>query len=156
MPAKAVSKEQRAASRAAKGGSSARNTLTRGYGRRFQAEGRLGGCSKVTSHGVDGSRRRRREFCVQHAVEGMGHIGKKTCGSNDCSKKPTYGVDGSSRADFCAQKAVKGMAIVGSKTCSRDGCLKITSHGLEGGRKPGVLRPARREPMHFSRPFWPV
>lgn len=43
---------------------------------------------------------------------------RKRCSHGGCAKTPSFGVDGSKRADFCSQHAKEGVVNVVSKMCS--------------------------------------
>ena len=59
----------------------------------------------------------------------------KTCCREGCSKRPSFGLAESRKAEFCSQHARNGMVNVVSKTCCREGCSKQPSFGLAGSRK---------------------
>ncbi|CAM9153130.1 unnamed protein product [Sphacelaria rigidula] len=59
----------------------------------------------------------------------------KDCGNDNCSKKPSYGVMGSRKAEFCAAHASSRMTTLTSKKCGNEGCFKYPSYGVEGSRK---------------------
>ena len=45
----------------------------------------------------------------------MVDVWSKTCASDECSRKPSYGVEGSRKAEYCVQHALKGMVNVYSQ-----------------------------------------
>ena len=52
---------------------------------------RTEGCGKLPSFGVAGTKKTR-EYCTQHAVEGMVH--NKKCRTEGCGKRPSFGFAG--------------------------------------------------------------
>ncbi|CAM9633284.1 unnamed protein product [Hapterophycus canaliculatus] len=77
-------------------------------------------CSKRPTYGVAGSTKR--EFCSQHAKEGMINVNNKRCIQANCTTIPSFAVAGSKKAEFCSQHAREGMIDVRSKRCSQRGC----------------------------------
>lgn len=91
-------------------------------------------CSKQASYGVEGSRRR--QFCAQHAEDGMIDVCSKRCIFEGCSKHPTFGVAGSRKREFCSKHAGQGMMDLKlMKRCEYIGCSKHPSYGVEGGKR---------------------
>ncbi|CAN0539278.1 unnamed protein product [Ectocarpus sp. 8 AP-2014] len=68
------------------------------------------GCSKQRSHGVVGTEKR--EFCGEHAVEGMVSLLGKRCAHEDCSNRPSHGLAGSREKKFCRAHAGDGMVVI--------------------------------------------
>ncbi|CAM9522436.1 unnamed protein product [Sphacelaria rigidula] len=72
----------------------------------------------------------------------MVDVVSKQCGDEGCSKKPSYGVAGSKKAEFCSQHARGGMVNVRFQTCCSEGCSKKPSYGVAGSKN------ARFSPQH--------
>eukprot|EP00752_Nemacystus_decipiens_P013852 g12298.t1 len=91
-------------------------------------------CSKQASYGVEGTRRR--QFCAQHAAEGMVDVCSKRCVGEGCSKHATFGVEGSRKREYCAKHADWGMVDLKlMRRCGFEGCSKHPSFGVEGGKR---------------------
>ena len=64
----------------------------------------------------------------------VGVINKK-CRTQDCRKRPSFGVAGTKMAEYCAQHALDGMVDVCKKKCRTESCCKNPSFGVEGTKK---------------------
>lgn len=59
----------------------------------------------------------------------------RECAANDdCAKRPSSGVEGSSKVEYCPHHARVGMVNVTHRKCTND-CAKQPCFGLEGSRK---------------------
>ncbi|CAM9813869.1 unnamed protein product, partial [Ectocarpus sp. 13 AM-2016] len=59
----------------------------------------------------------------------------KGCGHPGCIKRPSFGNDGSKKAEFCSQHSQQGMVNVVSKRCGHPGCTKHPTYGQAGSKK---------------------
>lgn len=59
----------------------------------------------------------------------------KRCGQQNCTKKPSFAVDGSSKAHFCSEHKEEGMVDVVYKERLHSGCSKRPSYGVDGSGK---------------------
>lgn len=96
------------------------------------------GCSKGPSYGEAGGTKR--EFCAQHAPEGMVNLNslnhnRKQCKHPSCTKQPSYGAKGTTKREFCAQHALDGMVDIHNKRCEHQGCGKGAAYGSAGSGK---------------------
>ncbi len=58
----------------------------------------------------------------------------KHCHYDECTTRPSYGVDdGSRKAEFCSQHAKAGMVDVVNRRCAHQGCTKGPSYGKDDG-----------------------
>ena len=91
-------------------------------------------CPKQASYGLKGTARR--QFCAQHAVDGMVDVCSKRCSREGCSKHATFGVPGSRKREFCSTHAAQGMVdLKFMKRCGFEGCYKHPSYGVVGGKR---------------------
>ena len=67
--------------------------------------------------------------------DGMINVVSKSCAHNSCTKRPSYGVAGSRKAEYCSQHASDGMIDVVRKRCAHNSCTKHSSYGVAGSRK---------------------
>ncbi|CAM9586530.1 unnamed protein product [Ectocarpus sp. 4 AP-2014] len=51
----------------------------------------------------------------------------RKCGHPGCMKQPSFGTDGSKKAEFCSQHAKQGMVNLRSRRCNHPGCMKRPS-----------------------------
>jgi len=70
-------------------------------------------------------------YCVSQGFGVMIIVRSKKCVSDECPKKPSYGVAGSRKAEYCAQHALEGMVGVYLKKC----VPKLPTYGISGSRK---------------------
>ncbi|CAM9540904.1 unnamed protein product, partial [Ascophyllum nodosum] len=80
------------------------------------------------SFGVAGTTTR--EYCAQHAKEGMVDICSRKFRTKGCGKVPSFGVAGTKMRKYCAQHAPDGVVNVCIKMCRNTGGDK-TSFGTE-------------------------
>ncbi|CBN77521.1 EsV-1-7 [Ectocarpus siliculosus] len=66
----------------------------------------------------------------------MVDVVNRRCRHPGCTKRPSFGQDGSKKQEFCAQHAHQGMVDIVSKRCARPGCMKQPRFGNEGSKKP--------------------
>ncbi|CAN0228026.1 unnamed protein product, partial [Ascophyllum nodosum] len=64
---------------------------------------RTEGCGKQPSFGVAGTKTK--EYCSQHAPDGMVDIKSRKCRTKGCGKIPSFGVAGTKTKEFCSQHA---------------------------------------------------
>ncbi len=76
-------------------------------------------------------------MCAEHAVGGMANVVTLRCGHPNCSKRPSYGMAGSMKAEMCAEHALDGMVDVVSKRCGHPN-PKRPSYGMAGSKKPNM------------------
>ncbi|CAM9993932.1 unnamed protein product [Ectocarpus sp. 4 AP-2014] len=97
-------------------------------------------CTKRPTYGVAGSKKR--EFCSQHARDGMVNVNNKRCIQPNCTTIPSFAAVGSKKAEFCSQHAREGMVDVRSRRCSQRGCNTQPSMGEAGGSSkiPGACK----------------
>ncbi|CAN0478399.1 unnamed protein product [Ascophyllum nodosum] len=62
----------------------------------------------------------------------MVDVYRKKCGTESCSKRPSFGVAGTKTAEYCAQHAPHGMVDVYNKKCKAESCSKRPSFGVAG------------------------
>ncbi|CAM9504053.1 unnamed protein product, partial [Ectocarpus sp. 4 AP-2014] len=62
------------------------------------------------------------------------------CQHDGCTKKPTFGIDGSKNAQFCAKHAASEMVNVIGKRCLHAGCTTTAAYGAAGLRKRECCR----------------
>lgn len=55
------------------------------------------------------------ELCAEHALVRMVNVKSKRCGHPGFSKGPSYGKEGTKKAEFCKQHAKDGMVSVNHK-----------------------------------------
>ncbi|CAM9901225.1 unnamed protein product [Sphacelaria rigidula] len=72
----------------------------------------------------------------------MVDVGKRTCGDEGCSTRPSYGVAGSKRAESCSQHARAGMVDVVTKKCGHQACPMRPSCGVAGSKKAEYCKKA--------------
>ena len=65
----------------------------------------------------------------------MFNVRSKKCARDACSKRPSYGISGSTKAEYCAQHGLEGMVRVSSKICADQGPSIMPSYGISGSRK---------------------
>lgn len=118
------------------------------------------GCTKMLSHGTAATSSKA-EFCPEHA-EGDGVASrppttldeystpfaagrtttkkytptKRKCAYPGCLKTPSYGDEGSKKAQFCSPHARPGMLNIVTKRCGRPACVKAARFGVQGSKKP--------------------
>ncbi|CBJ28698.1 EsV-1-7 [Ectocarpus siliculosus] len=103
-------------------------------------------CTKRPTYGVAGSKKR--EFCSQHARDGMVNVNNKRCIQPNCTTIPSFAAAGSKKAEFCSQHAREGMVDVRSRRCSQRGCNTQPSLGEAGSSKiPGACKAHASEGM---------
>ncbi|CAM9902246.1 unnamed protein product [Ectocarpus sp. 13 AM-2016] len=104
-------------------------------------------CTKRPTYGVAGSKKR--EFCSQHARDGMVNVNNKRCIQPNCTTIPSFAAVGSKKAEFCSQHAREGMVDVRSRRCSQRGCNTQPSLGEAGGSRkiPGACKAHASETM---------
>ncbi|CAN0506083.1 unnamed protein product [Ectocarpus sp. 12 AP-2014] len=104
-------------------------------------------CTKRPTYGVAGSKKR--EFCSQHARDGMVNVNNKRCIQPNCTTIPSFAAVGSKKAEFCSQHAREGMVDVRSRRCSQRGCNTQPSLGEAGGSSkiPGACKAHASETM---------
>ncbi|CAM9675420.1 unnamed protein product [Ectocarpus sp. 8 AP-2014] len=104
-------------------------------------------CTKRPTYGVAGSKKR--EFCSQHARDGMVNVNNKRCIQPNCTTIPSFAAAGSKKAEFCSQHAREGMVDVRSRRCSQRGCNTQPSLGEAGGSSkiPGACKAHASEGM---------
>ncbi len=63
----------------------------------------------------------------------MVDVRSKRCSHPNCSKRPSYGMAGSKKADMCAEHALDGMVNVLHKKsrCGHPSCSKRPSYGMQ-------------------------
>ena len=59
----------------------------------------------------------------------------KRCGHQGCTKQPSYGVEGTKKAELCSQHAAEGMVNVKRGRWGHKGCNKWPSFGVAGTKK---------------------
>lgn len=69
-------------------------------------------CSKQPRYGVSGTKKR--EYCAEHALEGMVDLLSSKCAGDGCSKGANYGVSGTRKREYCAGHALDGMICLSS------------------------------------------
>ena len=58
------------------------------------------------------------------------------CNDNECTKRPSYGVDSGIKVEFCSLPTRAGMVDFRKRRmCARNGCTTQPSFGVDGGRK---------------------
>ena len=92
-----------------------------------------GACYTRPNYGVAGSTKR--EYCTEHAAEGMVNVVAKMCASDKCRKQPSYGVTGTVKPRYCAAHALEGMVNIVRKRCAQNGCFKLPSYGVTETKK---------------------
>ena len=82
-----------------------------------------------------------KEYCAQHALDGMINLKNKKCRTEDCGKLPSFGVAGTKSKEYCAHHALDGMVNVKNRQCRTEGCGKLPSFGVAGkGRTLPTIR----------------
>ena len=66
------------------------------------------------------------DYCAQVNVE------SRKCRTEDCGKRPSFGVTGTKTAEYCAQHVPDGMVDVKSRKCKTKDCRKCPSFGVAG------------------------
>lgn len=61
----------------------------------------------------------------------MVDVRSKRCSHEGCATWPSYGADGSKKAEYCARHSLPGMVDVCNKRCGMRGCTIRPSHGYE-------------------------
>ena len=62
----------------------------------------------------------------------MINVWSRKCGTEGCTKQPSFGVTGTRSAEYCPQHAPGGMVNVKSRKCRAERCGKIPSFGVTG------------------------
>ena len=65
----------------------------------------------------------------------MNNMVRKRCLYGSCSKRPSFGVSGTKKAEYCAQHAPHGLVDIVNKRCAHEGCSKRPSFGVLGTKK---------------------
>ncbi|CAM9492884.1 unnamed protein product [Ectocarpus sp. 8 AP-2014] len=65
----------------------------------------------------------------------MVHLSTSKCAHSGCNKRPSFGVEGSTRTEFCSPHKKAGMVNVGPNKCAHHGCNKRPSFGVDGSTK---------------------
>lgn len=96
------------------------------------------GCSKYPTYGARGSNNR--EFCAEHALEGMVDVHRKKCAVEGCPKRASHGVRGSGRRQVCGEHASSDMSDVGQKFCrfsspEEGDCGSTARYGIRGSKR---------------------
>ena len=68
----------------------------------------------------------------------------KRCLHHDCTKVPSYGVDGSKRVEFCSEHKTDGMVDLKPKRCLPHGCTQAPSFGMNGSKGVEFCSSTRR------------
>ena len=63
-------------------------------------------------------------MCLEHVLDGMFNVVNKKCTHPGCSKRLSYGIAGSNKAETCMKHAAVGMIHVKSKRCGHPICSK--------------------------------
>ena len=73
----------------------------------------------------------------------------KRCAYPGCPKPPTYGMEGSKRAEFCAGHKKEGMVnvLTSNKRCSHRCCTKHPYYGVEGRQMAEFCAGHKKESM---------
>ena len=69
----------------------------------------------------------KREYCAQHAHDGMVNVSKRKFRNEGCVKTSSFGVAGTKTAEYCAQHAPHGMLHADNRRCRTEGCGKQSS-----------------------------
>lgn len=91
---------------------------------------------KHPNFGVPGSKNR--EYCVDHAKDGMVSLSMNGCTHKGCIKGAYFGMAGSKKKVYCAEHAKNGMVDICSgkkRYCAHGSCKRIPSFGMAGTRK---------------------
>lgn len=96
------------------------------------------GCGKYPTYGARGSNNR--EFCAEHALEGMVDVHRKKCTVEGCTKRASHGVRGSGRRQVCGEHASGDMSDVGQKFCrfsspEEGDCGSTARYGIRGSKR---------------------
>ncbi len=79
-----------------------------------------------------------RILCTSFFVKSCRHHTKSimppTC-SHGCTKRASFGVEGTKKVEFCKDHAQDGMVDLVNKRCARQGCSTRASFGVEGTKK---------------------
>ncbi|CAM9710403.1 unnamed protein product, partial [Sphacelaria rigidula] len=78
---------------------------------------------------------RKRKLCSQHAEDRMVDVQHKVCSTENCSKRPSFGLTGIRKAEFYLQHVEDEVIGLRDKMCSMEGCSKQPLFGLAGSRK---------------------
>lgn len=65
----------------------------------------------------------------------MVNVANKICAHRDCTKRPSFGMEGSKLAEFCSAHKAVGMVDVKNKRCIHHGCTKQSGYGVPGSNK---------------------
>lgn len=86
-----------------------------------------------------------REFCAEHAQDGMGLISSTVCREPGCTKDRSHGGESgrSKRASFCARQAGGGTVDSRSKRCAALNCSARPSPSLVGSKREFCARLGR-------------
>ena len=90
-------------------------------------------CGREPSFGVAGTKKR--EYCAQHAPDGMVNFKNRKCRTQGYGKGSLFGVAGTKTAEYCAQHTPDGMVDVCSRKCRTESCGKKPSFGVAGTKK---------------------
>ena len=93
---------------------------------------RTEGCGKQPSFGVAGTKTR--EYCAQHAPDGMVSSNIRMCRTEGCGKKSSFGVAGTTTREYCTQHEKNGMVKVCSKKCRTQGSGREQLFGVAGAK----------------------
>ena len=74
----------------------------------------------------------KKEYCAQHAPNGMVNVKSRKCRTQGCVKAPSFGVAGTKTAEYCAQHAPDEMVDIKSRKFGTQGCGKGPSFGVAG------------------------
>lgn len=100
----------------------------------FCAQHCRAGFVEVVKHAQD-----KRTESVEESKAPAGPSSKATitrCANEMCSKRPSYGVVGSTLAEYCARHAPSGMTNVLLRRCAVDGCDSRPTYGQRGSKVP--------------------
>ncbi|CAB1096544.1 unnamed protein product [Ectocarpus sp. CCAP 1310/34] len=77
----------------------------------------------------------------------MTNVAKKRSSHPGCIKIPSFGNDGSKKAEFCSQHAQQGMVDVCSKRCCHPDCTTRPNYGEDGSKKAEFCSQHARQGM---------
>lgn len=102
-------------------------------------ECRREGCGKYPTFGAAAAGSGR-EFCSEHAPEGMVDVHRKKCAVEGCPKRASHGVKGSGRRLVCGEHASGDMSDLGQKFCRFSGpdggdCESVARYGVRGSKR---------------------
>ena len=93
---------------------------------------RTEGCGKLASFGVAGAKTR--EYCAQHALDGMVDVKNRKCRTEGCYKLASFEVAGTKTAEYCARHSLDGMVQVRSRKYKTKRCGKKPLFGVADTR----------------------